>query len=189
GILFRGREPGGWQLTPEGATLLVAGPLVAAALVYAVFCNLWHNLPAWPVTAFLLAALAVYLAAGLSSWVRPRPLDRSVDFAWTRLVPRLCTRDVTAEESLFLAGLALTTIGRGRPDARQEQLERVLAGVEQAVAAGTVPLAHFAALQRLAVADAVAAGRDPVSLVVDQIGRCFDGRLPLAYAQWLLAEW
>jgi hypothetical protein len=57
------------------------------------------------------------------------------------------------------------------------------------VAAGTVPLAHLAALERLAIADAVAMGHDPVPLVVEQVGQCFHGRLPLAFAQWLLAEW
>jgi hypothetical protein len=57
------------------------------------------------------------------------------------------------------------------------------------VTKGTAPLAHFAALQRLAVADAAAAGQDAVLLVVDQVSHCFDGRLPLAFAQWLLAEW
>jgi hypothetical protein len=41
----------------------------------------------------------------------------------------------------------------------------------------------------LAVADAAAAGHDPVPLAVDQVSQCFDGRLPLAFAQWLLAEW
>lgn len=188
-IVYHGREPGGWWLTRQGATLLLAGPPVVAALGYAVLLNLLPHLPTWPVTVFLGVALAVYLAGGLAWWLRPRPLDRSVNYAWSRLVPRLCTTDVTAQQSAFLAGLALTSINRGRADARQEQLDRVLGAVKRAVAAGTVPLAHFAALQRLAVADAVVAGRDPVPLVVDQVSACFEGRLPLAYAQWLLAEW
>jgi hypothetical protein len=187
GILVDGREPGGWRLTLRGTTLLLAGPPVAAALIYAIFRNVWHDLPMWPVTGLLLTALIVYLTAALSWWLRPRPRDRAIDFAWTRLVPRLCTKDTTVEESAFLAGLALTTIGRGRTDARQEQLDRVLGAVRRSI--GTVPLAHFAALQRLAVADAVALGRDPVPLVVDQVGPCLDGRLPLAYAQALLMEW
>src|SRR5207249_1524063 len=89
----------------------------------------------------------------------------------------------------FLTGLALVSINHGRADIRAEELERILDTLEQAVAAGRIPLAHFAALERLTVADAVAAGRDPVPLVVEQISPCFEGRLPLAFAQWLLAEW
>jgi hypothetical protein len=189
GILLQGREPGQYWLTRKAATLWLVAPAVAAALGYAVLRTLWKALPVEPVMVCLLIGLVGYLATELYWWWQARPLDRSVDFAWTRLVPYLCSKDVTAEESTFLAGLALTTLGHGRPQARGEELVGALESVERAVTAGTVPLAHFAALQRLAVADAVATGQDPVPLVVDQVSRCFDGRLPLAFAQWLLAEW
>lgn len=190
GFTLRGREPGRLPLTRKGAILLLAGPSVALALICAVLLNLWPHLSlALPVIIFLLVALAAYLGAGFYWWLQPGPLDRAVDFAWTRLVPLLCPREVTAEESTFLAGLALTTVSHGRAELRQQELERVLGVIERSVAAGASPLAHLAALQRLAVADAFAAGHDPVSLVVEQISPCFDGRLPLAFAQWLLAEW
>ena len=57
------------------------------------------------------------------------------------------------------------------------------------MAAGQGPAGHLAALRRLMVEDAAAYGADPVPLVVDQIARCFDGRLPLTYAERLLAGW
>ncbi|HLJ98157.1 MAG TPA: hypothetical protein VKU02_33665 [Gemmataceae bacterium] len=188
-LVFDDPEPGLWLLTFHGAMLLLAGPLVAAALLYAVLHNFWHHLPATPVMVFLLAALAVYLAVHFAWWVRPRALDRAVNYAWTRLVPLLGTGEVAVHESEFLASLALTTIHHGQPELRQDELERVLGTVERAVAAGTIPLAHLAALERLDVADAAVLGHDPVPLVVEQVGACFDGRMPLAYAQWLLAEW
>jgi uncharacterized C2H2 Zn-finger protein len=189
GLLFHGREPGRWGLTRRGATFVLAGPPVVAALIYSVCLNLWPTWPWQPVMVFLIAALALYLAAGLYWWSQPPVLDRALDHTWTRLVSLLCETEVTTEESTFLAGLALTSVNRGTAVIRREQLERVLAALERAVAAGTAPLAHYAALQRLAVADAAAAGQDAVLLVVDQVSRCFDGRLPLAFAQWLLAEW
>jgi hypothetical protein len=199
GLVFQGREPGRWGLTRQGTTLLLAGPPVTAALLYAICLNLWPTLPWQPVIVFLSVALAVYLAAALYWWWKPRVLDRAVDYTWMRLVSRLGLAEITAEESTFLAGLALTSLNHGTAlraarlkraaMARREQLDRVLAILSRAVAGGTAPLAHFAALERLAVADEVATGEDPVDLVVDQVGRCFDGRLPLAFAQWLLAEW
>jgi hypothetical protein len=187
-ILFRGREPHGW-LTRKGATLFVAGPPVVAALLYAIVHSSRQPVPWLPVLAFLSVGLAIYFVVQLYWWLRPGPLDRSVDFAWTQLVPDVGGEQVTSDEASFLAGLALTTIGQGRPESRQEQLDRILEMVKRSVAAGTVPLAHLAALQRLAVADAAAAGHDPVSLVIDQLGRCFQGRLPLTFAQSLLTEW
>src|SRR5262249_40163340 len=118
GPVFRGREPGKFWLTRKGATLLLAGPSVAAAFVCAFLLNRRPDLPLWaPVMVFLLIALAVYLGAGLYWWWQPRPVDRSIDFAWNRLVPRLGNEKnhalfPSAEESAFLAGLALTTVSR-----------------------------------------------------------------------------
>jgi hypothetical protein len=189
GVIMQDREPGQYWLTRKGATLLLTGPTATAALVYAVLHTFWGALPVWPVTACLLATLVVYLATELYWGFQASPLDRAVDFAWTRLVPYVCTGEVTAEVSTFLAGLALTTISHGRPGSRRQELVQALETVERAVAAGTAPLAHFAALERLAVSDTVTIGDDPVLLVVNQLGPCFDGRLPLAFAQWLLAEW
>lgn len=189
GLFTQGRESAQFWLTRKGAIVWLIGPAVAAALGYAVLHSFWNALPVRPVTVCLFVALFAYLATELYWRLHAHPLDRSVDFTWTRLVPQLCTRELRAEESTFLAGLALTTISHGRPSTRREALDQALDRVEQAVAAGTVPLAHFAALQRLAVGDAVALGQDPVLMVVDQVGPCFDGRLPLVFAQWLLAEW
>jgi hypothetical protein len=189
GRLLQGEEPGQYWLTRKGATFLLAVPAVIAALGLAALRALGNGVPVWPILFCLLATLVIYLATELYWWLQARPLDRAVDFAWTRLVPQLSSGEFTIEKSTFLAGLALTTISHGRAGTRQEELVRALARVEAGVAAGTAPLAHLAALERLAVADAVATGEDPVLLVIDQVGPCFEGRLPLAFAQLLLAEW
>ena len=47
----------------------------------------------------------------------------------------------------------------------------------------------LAALRRLAGQDAVADGKDPVPLVVAELGDCLEGRLPLAYGEALLNDW
>ena len=54
---------------------------------------------------------------------------------------------------------------------------------------GIAPPSHPAALRRLLIEDAVAHGADPVPIVVDLLGRCFEGRLSLRFAEHLLAGW
>ncbi len=44
-------------------------------------------------------------------------------------------------------------------------------------------------MRRLMVEDAAAVGADPIPLVADQLARCFEGRLPLIYAEHFLAGW
>src|SRR5205085_7896074 len=51
------------------------------------------------------------------------------------------------------------------------------------------PPGHLAALYRLLIEDAAAAGEDPVPLVVEQLARCFVGRLPMVFAERLLEDW
>jgi hypothetical protein len=65
----------------------------------------------------------------------------------------------------------------------------LLPKTEASVARGEAPPAHLAALRRLQAEDVAAAGGDPVPLVANQVGHCFAGRLPLAFAEHLLAAW
>jgi hypothetical protein len=60
---------------------------------------------------------------------------------------------------------------------------------DNALGMGIAPPGHLAALRRLMVEDAVARGADPVPLVIDLLGRCFEGRLSLSFAEHLLAGW
>jgi hypothetical protein len=176
------------HLTRQGAMILVSGPFVLFALVVA--CGLLDAAvaPLWPVLILLTIAGALALGVG-SKWPMPPPVvDRAVDHAWSALVPRLHAGGFSLDDSAFVAALALSSTGLGRPQTREAPLKQMLALTEKAVAAGRGAVEHLAALRRLAVTDA-ARHRDPVPLVVEQIGRCFEGELPLAFAEQLLDEW
>jgi hypothetical protein len=68
-------------------------------------------------------------------------------------------------------------------------LRELVRRAEQAVAAGQGPPGHLALLRRVLIEQAAAAGDDPVPLAAQQLARCFEGRLPLTFAQQLLEEW
>jgi hypothetical protein len=188
GLLYDGREPGRW-LTPKGTLFALAGTLVAVALGVAAMLGLIGVPARPPVFGLLGLAWLVYLGVRLNERLRPASFDRAADYAWFVLSPRLHAPRFSLEDSGFLAGLAMCSVGRGQPDLRVPNLKRVLDLTEKAVAEAAAPLSHLAALYRLAAADAAALGRDPVPLVAAQIGRCFLGKLPITYAQWLLEEW
>jgi hypothetical protein len=190
GMLYRGREPGG-GLTGRGAVLVLTGPLVLAALAMAVALPAPFRLvpPLLPVVLLLLAAVVVYAVARLRRRDSAPALDRAVDHAWQRLAPRLHAADFSLDDSAFLAGLALTSIGHGQPAARQPNLARTVSLTAKAVGSGVKAARHLAGLERLAIEDAAAAGQDPVPLTTEQVGRCFEGKLPLTFAEGLLADW
>jgi hypothetical protein len=165
----------------------LAGPPVFAACLLAWLLPFADARP-W-VPRLLLAALAA--AVGVLAWWRwrPGPLDRAVDHAWRLLPPRLFATGFARHEAEFLAGLALSSVGRGRPEARVAAVEPVLIVLEKAVAANACPVAFLAAVRRLAIEDAAATGEDPIALVAAQVGRCFEAELPLIFAEHLLAGW
>src|SRR5207302_215906 len=86
-------------------------------------------------------------------------------------------------------GLARHSLKDGLGELRAPLLPPLVEHLEKAVVEGAVPAAHLAAVRRLLVADAVAAGTDPIPLVVEQIVLCFEGKLPLLYAEHLLDGW
>jgi hypothetical protein len=176
------------HLTRQGAMMLVSAPFVFFALVVAFGLLDAGVAPLWPV--LLILAVAGGLAAAVRSrWPEPPPaVDRAVDHAWSRLVPRLHADGFSRADSEFVAGLALSSTGLGHPHVREMPLRQMLGLTEKAVSAGKGAVEHLAALRRLAVND-VAAHRDPVLLVAEHIGRCFEGKLPLAFAEQLLDEW
>jgi hypothetical protein len=175
----------GPRWTRKGATLFLVAPLVLLALALALFGPASRLLV--PVAALLATAAGLYLAAWFG-WRPRRPAtDRAVDYAWTRLAPRLHAEGFSLEDSAFLASLALASVGHGRPAARREQLDRLLALTGRVVGAGFAGARHLAALRRLAIDDAARQGKDRVLLVVAEVDSCFGGKLPLAYAEGVLA--
>ncbi len=186
--LYRGGVPDRW-LTRKGALMVLAGIPVGVALVLAL------ALPylGMPVLQPVLAALGAALVLGLVAFFAWRTSDdatgRAVDFAWTQLVPALHADGFVMEDSAFAAGLALASAGRGNPAPRAGPLGQLRDHTETALLAGHNPVRHLAALWRLTAEDLAATGEDPVPLVVAQVGRCFDGKLPLSFAAQMFDRW
>jgi hypothetical protein len=184
--LLRGPEPGR-RWTPRALASLAATPLVFLALAVA-FGGIDLGVPPfWPVAALLaIAAVADRLTRRLANFTLP-PAERARRYAWSILAPRLHEKGFRLGDSAFLAGLALRPMGTRRP--ATPGLGDLLQRTEAAVLAGEAPPAHLAPLRRLQIEEAAAAGEDPIPLVAAQVARSFDGRLPLACAEHVLADW
>jgi hypothetical protein len=160
-----------------------------AALALALLVPAGSLLLVVTVALLLLAALLAF-AAVRREWGRQAPLiDRAVDHAWTYLAPLAHGAGFSADDSAFLAGLALTSVGHGQARRRERLLAHLVGVTEKAVTSGARAARDLAALWRLALADQAAAGADLVPLVARQAGRSFEGRLPLAFAEGLLEGW
>jgi hypothetical protein len=185
--IHKGREPGRW-LTRRGATLILAAPLVIAGLLAALFLPGNHDGIRWPVAGLLLLALLVYLGLLAREKLTSSLLDRAITHAWTLLAPRLHSPRFASDDSAFVAGLALSSKGRGQPAQRRATLERLVDFTEEAIGSRSAPLGHLAALKRLQIADMALLGEDPIGELARSIARCFDARVALNYADMLLAS-
>jgi hypothetical protein len=188
GILYQGVEPE-QHWTVNGAELLLAGPAVLLALV----CALAVTKPLLLVCLLLMAGCLIDLAVQRAWRGMPRVEQRVREHAWGVLASRLHEGEEGAvkfalEDSAFLAGLALFSLREG-PRPRPELLRDLILRTEPAVGNGEGPAGHLATLWRLLIEQTAASGEDPLKLLVEQIGRCFEGGLPLAFAQHLLAGW
>src|SRR5216683_1831945 len=185
--IYQGPEPDRW-LSTRGAELALTGPLVLLALAAAL---VWPaaSSPVLLVALLLVAALLVFRAAQWLWRGSESLLDRTINYAWALLVPRLETDGFTSEDLSFLAGLALTSVNRGRAKIRADNLQRVLNHIGKKVAVDAAPVTQLAGVWRLVVEDRAQAGEDPVLLVTAQIGQCFDGHLPLSFTENLWAGW
>jgi hypothetical protein len=189
-VVFRGGEPGR-RWTARGATAVFVGPFVLLALACAAALPDNGTRVLRTVLALLGSAAVVYVGVLYAWHVHVPLLDRLRNYAWTVLAPALHAGGFRLEDSAFLAGLARRSMGdHTYAHLRWAVLPGLLATTEEAVRAGRASPSHLAALRRLAVSDAAeAAGADPVPLLADELARCFDGRLPLAVADHLLAGW
>lgn len=188
GSIYRGSDPG-QVLTQNGALLLLAGPFVLLAVLWAF--GLMGNFvpPLGP--ALILLAFALLLGGLAHSWWRRTATtgEYVLRCAWRLLVPRLHDGAFSLEDSAFLAGLAQLTLDEGRADLGAELVAMLLRRTEAAVVEGRGATDHLALLQRLEIEAAVLAGKDPVPLTADELARCFEGRLSLAFADRLLTDW
>jgi hypothetical protein len=185
--IYKGPEPERW-LTTRGAETALAGPVLVLALVAALAWPAEHK----PVVVVALLLVSVLLILRGVQWLwqgSESALDRAVDYSWALLVPRLETDGLVENDLAFLANLALTSVGRGRAPLRADSLQRILNHVGKKVAVDAAPVTQLAAIWRLVIEDRAQAGGDPVQLLTAQIGQCFDGHLPLSFAEHLLAGW
>jgi hypothetical protein len=188
GLLWRGPEPRN-RWTERAAASVLTFPFVLLALVVSVGLLDPGLDPIWPVSGILLLAAGAH-RLGWWVWRSRVPVGaRARNHAWTLLAPRLHEGGFRLEDSAFLAGLALHSQRRGYGNVRAPLLADLLGKTEAAVARGEAPPGHLAALRRLQAEDTAAAGGDPVPLVAAQVGHCFKGRLPLAFAEHLLLGW
>ncbi|HVS38955.1 MAG TPA: hypothetical protein VMS17_25580 [Gemmataceae bacterium] len=185
GVIRRGPE-GRMFLTRRGALLFFAGPWVLAALAAVV----WPGTDTLGVAALLSATALAAVCIIRFLWRKDgAPPRRLVRHAWTLLAPHLHLSGFSSADSAFLAGLAQVTPPGAFRQQRAPLLTGLLKRTEDAVAGGQGPPNHLASLRRLMVEDAAAFGADPVPLVADTLSRCFEGRLPLVYAEQLLTDW
>jgi hypothetical protein len=187
-VLFEGQEPG-QRWTTRGAMVVLVGPLILLAVACAFGLLNWKGQPVAPVAILLLLAVVVQGIVQLC-WGPRLPADaRARRYAWTLLAPRLHQEAFRLTDSAFLAGLARLSENDGLDEERAEFLPGLVKRTETAVLAGSAPPGHLAALRRLLIADAVARGADPIPLVAELLSRCFEGKLPLVFAERLLDGW
>jgi hypothetical protein len=185
-VVYQDREPNR-QLTVRGMAAVGAWPLILIALLLAVVWPRSVGPARWPVLVVLGLAAAAYTIIRLLGRLQDPPAQRVLDYTWRFLVPRLHASGFVAADSAFTAGLARLGLRQG--DVPPEELARLVRITEHAVKDGHAPPGHLAALCRLEIERAAALGKDPVPLAVRWLTRCFEGRLPIAFAQRLLEEW
>jgi hypothetical protein len=137
------------------------------------------------VGGLLVLAVALGVAARIVWQEKANVLDRAIDHAWTLLVPRLMSQEFRRHAD-FLAGLALASIGAGRPALRSDALLGLLAAAERAANEGSLSPAYLGAFWRLAVDDAARRDDDPVPLLLAQVTRFLKGEFSLAFVDQLL---
>jgi hypothetical protein len=187
-VLFQGQEPD-HPWTPSGAAFLYAGICVLAAILCAMLWPRVLGSPVPPVAAILLTATIVHVLTRVILRAQGPVSERVLELTWRLLVPELHAGEYHPGDAAFAAGLARWYSERGRADVPEDQLAELLRKTELAMAAGKAPAGHLAALVRLQIERAADEGEDPVPRVVRQLGRCFEGRLPLTFAQHLLEDW
>jgi hypothetical protein len=187
GVIHRGVEPRR-RFTSRGALVAFGGPCVLLSFVLALLGAYEHIAILVPVLALLGVGLLLSAGAYLFWGTPDDPLERAVVHAWDRFIPKLL-RDDTPGCADFLAGLALLSIGRGDARQRVETLRAVMDRAEPDQPALPWPAGHRGAVWRLAIEDAARLDADPVPLLVTQVGRFFDGELPIAFVDGLLHDW
>ncbi|MFO0879211.1 MAG: hypothetical protein U0840_17845 [Gemmataceae bacterium] len=188
GVIYHGMEPD-HPWTAAGAAFLFALIVVLLALLTAMLWPRSLGRPIQPVAILLLLAWLVHFGVRLAYQVQTPLRERLVEYTWQLLVPEFHARGFSTSDSAFAAGLAAWHSRQGQWELDLEALPRLISQTTEAVERHLAPAGHLAALVRLRIEMLTHEGADPVPLVVQWIDRCFQGKLPLAFAQSLLEQW
>ncbi len=169
-----------WKLT-------VLGPMIALALIVAWLLP-GEFLPIVPVVGILLVASSVYFYLQRTIDLEREAQHRAINYAWTQLVPRLNTSPLELENARFLASLALGSVGRGRPLARELILSSTIRSLLPPTQEGRADPVFLAALCRLQIADATDSGRDPILVFDRLISAVFKEEIPIDVLEHLLSS-
>lgn len=187
GIVYEGGEPDR-RLTRNGALLFFVLPIAVVAFLLTEMASGW-TLPLW--VALAVAVGAALFVGGFIYLLWPTSLnvrDRLVDLAWSELVPRLQQEGLTAVDADIVAALAERSAELGHPELRAEVMDSLHGSLENLARKRGEFSPHLAAVTRLQITDQLAEGEDVLPLVTNQVGQCFDARLPLEYASRLLDD-
>ncbi len=185
-VLYRGPEPD-LRLTRHGAAWILAGPWMFVALS-AAFIGPTGEILSALVAGCLIAALVSFCIVSVI-W-QPRPRDERIhDHAWHLLAPRLLKHSLKPASSAFLAALARKTLEDESPLPSPSVLDLLLLRGEKAIREGPLPPGYLALWRRMAIQATTSEGADPIPLVAQQVSRCFQGLLPMLFAECLLDGW
>lgn len=187
-VVYQGMEPD-HPWTPRGAAFLYAGIVVLVALLCAMLWPSPLGSPVLPVSLLLFAATMLHVGIRLAMRSTMGLEERLLAACWRLLVPELHSGGFKLSDSAFAAGLVAWYSKRGRRDVPEADLGELIRLTEAAVLAGQAPAGHLAILIRAQIEQAADDDDDPVPLVVRHLGRCFQGKLPLSFAQQLLESW
>jgi hypothetical protein len=187
-ILHDGPEPGR-RLTRRGQSIFEVGPLVAFAFALAVLLPPRVLPPLTPVSLILMAALGLYLRVRGRHGPVSEPAQRAIDHAWRLLAPRMHRPEFSPDDARFLGRLAITSVGLGSPQLREQAVERLTKLTLPEVVKGSVPSGDLAALRCLEIDDAIRLGRDAVPILSNELALALSTELPFAYGEQLLEAW
>src|SRR5262249_50372701 len=113
---------------------------------------------------------------------------RAVDHAWRILAPILNIREPNNRDLEFIGSLAKLSSKFGDPRARQASIFDAIRSMQPRVIRDPTNFPPLLALVVLVVHDAKELRVDPVPLLVQILGPCLEGKIPLGFAQELLSR-
>lgn len=129
GYLYVGPEPE-QSMTRRGAVLFLLTPILCIIVALSVMPVPPTFPPIVYVALATVIAIVIYIGIRLY-WDEQAPLpDRSVDYAWEKMVPALRKAEIQKNNMQFLAGLALVSQKHGTPEDRRLEIDRLAEAAE-----------------------------------------------------------